>query len=269
MDLGDPLKPGGCSQSFPFVFRNADFCEFKVGGVISFRRTHYYVFPGVGSHHELMRETSADVSRIGSNHAEREPASFKYTYISIVHCLVGAIRFLIRNIEAIGIFHYEFTCSHNSEPGTNFIPEFRLYLVKIDGKLFVGTNFLPNYVRYYFLVCGPQTEIPFSSILEAEQFFSVVIPPGAFNPRLSRKHRGHEKFYGSGPVHFFPHYVLDFSYGPESQRKIVVDPGRKLSYHAGSYHKLVTYDLGIRGVFFDRGYEIGRKPHPFFSFKVI
>ena len=216
-----------------------------------------------------MRKTSADVSGISGNNAEFNPASFEYAHVSVVHQLVGAVRLLVRDIKTVGVFHYELARPHDSEPGANLIPEFSLYLVEINRKLLVGTDLPSCYVRYYFLMRGSQAEIPLGAVLEAKQFLSVVIPPCAFDPGLSGKHGGHEKLDCPGPVHFLPYYVLDFSYGSESQRKIVVDSGREFSYHAGSYHKLVTYNLGIRGVFLNRGYEIRRKPHPSFSFKAI
>ena len=261
VDFRNLLQTLARPAPFPFLGRNADSGQFQVGGVVRHRGAHYDVLSRVGGNHELVGEASAYVAGIGGHHAELEPASLEHADIGVVHGLVGRVRRLVGNVEAVGVLHYELARPHDPEPRTYLVPELRLYLVEIDRKLLVGADFSPDDVRYYLLVGRSQAEIALSPVLEAQKLLSVIIPSLGLHPGLGGKHRGHQKLYGSRPVHLVAHYVLDLSHAPEAEGQVVVYPGRELSYHARPHHEPVAHHLGVRRVFLDRGYEEGRKSH--------
>ena len=61
-------------------------------------------------------------------------------------------------MKGVGIFHDEFTPPHQAEPGADLIPELRLHLVYVHGKLPVGAQQLARQAGDHLLMGRSQTQ---------------------------------------------------------------------------------------------------------------
>lgn len=85
-------------------------------------------------------------------------------------------------VKAIGVLHDEFTPSHETEAGADFISKLCLDLIEIQRHLPIGSDFASEQVGNHFLMGRPQAELALVTILEAHQFFAVKIPSAGFSP---------------------------------------------------------------------------------------
>jgi len=99
-----------------------------------------------------------------------------------------------------------------------------LNLVEVDGHLFVGVDFFSYKIRDYLFVGRAYTGLAVVTIFESKEFAAIMLPSAALLPQFSRLNSGHKDLYCTGPVHLFPDNVFHFSYGPEAERKIGVNP---------------------------------------------
>ena len=201
-----------------------------------------------------MGEPSADGACFCLHSPELKTAPFKYTAVGVIHILIFPFGILLGCMEGIGVLHYEFPAAHKAEPRPYLIPELGLYLVNIQRKLPVGTDFFPDHIGYDLFVRGSETEIPLVPVLYPEEFLAVGIPSAAFLPQLRGDDHGHCYLLRTRHVHLFTYNIFHLADYPQAKRKIVVYPCRHLSYHAGPYHKPVAYNLCIRRGLF-KGWE--------------
>src|SRR5690606_28835761 len=105
-----------------------------------------------------------------------------YIAICLVHYLIGLLQACLGQVERIGIFHQKLACPHYPEAGTNFVSELGLDLIKIDGNLFIASDFVTNKIRYDLLVCRAETKGVGMTILEAGQFRTELLPASRLLP---------------------------------------------------------------------------------------
>ena len=88
------------------------------------------------------------------------------------------------DVKAIGILHDELATPHQTKPGPDFIAEFRLNLVQIEGQLAVGAHDPTHQVGDHFLVRRTQAKVPLVTVFEPDEFLAVNEPATALLPQF-------------------------------------------------------------------------------------
>src|SRR5699024_1873090 len=140
---------------------------------------------------------------------------------------------------------------HQTEAWATFVAKLGLNMVEVDGQLPPAVEFVAGNVGNDFFGSRLQNEIPFVSVLNAQQFRAISVPATRFFPELGGLYDGHQQFDGAGPVHFLAYDGFYFPDYTQTQWHVCVDAGRSLPYHAGAQHQLVADDFRIRGCFFE------------------
>ena len=233
-----------------------DFRLLHIGRVLAAVAGDDGVLARFGQHHEFMGVGAADGTGLGLDGAVLEAAALEDTPVGLVHLLVGAVRPRLVQVEGVGVLHDEFAAAHQAETGPDFVAEFSLDLVEIEGQLPVGADLPADDVGDHFLVGRPHAELGLLAVLEPQQLLAVIVPAPGFLPQLGRHHRRHEQFDGARARHLFADDVLHLADGAQPEGQVAVDAGGDLADHAGPQHELVTDHLGIGGGFLEGGEQI-------------
>ena len=100
-----------------------------------------------------------------------------------------------------------------------------------------------------------QAEVAAEAVLQAEHVVAHDVPAAGFLPDLGRIQRRQEHLLAADGVHLLAHDLLDLQQRALRQKQVVVDSGRELADVAGAQQQLVAGDLGLGGVFAQRGDE--------------
>ena len=88
--------------------------------------------------------------------------------------------------------------------GRDFIPEFRLNLIEIEGQLAVGMHFPAHQVGNHLFMGGTETIIPVMAVFKPQELFAVNLPAARFLPEFRGLHRRQQDFLGARPGSFLP-----------------------------------------------------------------
>ena len=116
-----------------------------------------------------------------------------------MHLFVARRGARLVGVKAVGILHQKFTRPHDAEAGTDFIPEFDVYLVEGEGQLPVRGHLVFDQLGYDLFVGGAEAELAVVAVLEAQQFLAVNIPPSGLLPELRGLDKGEGDLQGALP----------------------------------------------------------------------
>ena len=190
-----------------------------------------------------MREASADGAAVGLHHAEGKAAAAEKPLVGLDHPLVSDLRSRLVAVEAVAVLHGELAAADHAEARADLIAELGLYLVEIQRKIAVAPHLVADDVGDHFLVGGAEAEFAVVTILEADQFLAVEVPPAGLHPELRRVERREKHLLRAGAVHLLAAKLLDFPLDAEAEGKEAVHPGGKLADHARPHHELVADHL--------------------------
>jgi len=236
-------------------------CQFHIGGVVRVRAEGDGVFPRVRQYVEFVGTRTADRAGVRCHCPEFQPQALENPVVSVVHIPVFPLQVGKAGVEGIAVFHQEFPTPHDAEAGTDFVPEFGLDLVEVDGQLAVALDFPPYHVGDYFFVGRADDKVPMVPVLDAQQLRAVFFPAPRFLPKLRRYHGGHEQFLGARPVHFVPDNGFYFAQHPQAQGHPGINAASQALDEAGTDHQFVANDFRFCRSFFEGGEEKLRGAH--------
>ncbi len=91
------------------------------------------------------------------------------------------------------------------------------------------------------------------TVLNTEEFISVLLPAAGFLPKFSRLHDRHQQFNGARSIHFFADNAFNFTEGAKTHRHDVVDASGQFFNHAGAKHQFLANDFSVCGRFLHGG----------------
>ena len=166
------------------------------------------------------------------------------------HGLITHVRARVVAVKGVGVLHDEFAAAHQPEAGPDFVAEFGLNLIQINGQLAVRAHFAAHQVGDDFLMGGAHAVVAVVAVFKAQQFLAVKIPTARFLPQVGGLHGGHEHFLGAGAVHFLAHDLGGFVHRAQAKGQVGINARSQLADHAGAGEQLVADDLGVgRGLF--------------------
>jgi len=198
-----------------------------VGGIGAIGTAEDQIFTGFGGDHELLACRATDGTAIGLNGHSLEAAAGKDAAIGLIHGGVAAAEVLGTGMEGIGIFHDEFAATHQAEARTDFISEFRLYLIEVDGQLAVGAQQISSQGCDHLFMGGAKPKLPVLAILQVkhDSFTGCVTRPAATAlPQLRGLQLGQQGFEGPGRIHLLAHNRRHLAQHPPHQGQIGVNP---------------------------------------------
>ena len=228
-----------------FLFRPGNLRLFKVRRVITSGTINHGIFTGIGRDEKFMGEAATDAARVRLNRPEFKATAREDPVVGIKHLPVTDFRTFLVRVKTVGILHAEFTAAHGAEAGTNFVAEFCLDLIKIQGKLTVGLDFVANQIGNDLFVRGAETTFPVMTVAESQQFLAVMGPASRFLPEFRRLYGGKENLLCAGAGHFLADDLLKLPNHTITQRKIGINPAGQFSDHASPQHELVADHLCI------------------------
>ena len=120
-------------------------------------------------------------------------------------------------MEGIGIFHQEFTCTHDAETWPDFVTELGLYLVVVHRQLLIAADLAPGDIGNDLFMCRSETELALVTVMETQQFRAILFPATGFLPQFGRLYRRHQQFQCTGAFHLFAHNGLDLAQHPQAE----------------------------------------------------
>ena len=130
-----------------------------VGGVGTVIADQDQVFASLRCDHEFLGGGTTDGAAVGIHRHRLESAALEDASVGLIHHGVGRLQIGFVGVKGIGIFHDEFTPTHQAEPGADLIPELGLHLVKVHGKLPVGAQQLASQAGDHLLMGRSQTQL--------------------------------------------------------------------------------------------------------------
>src|SRR5690606_20376664 len=140
-----------------------------VGGIVASIADEDRVLTLVREHHELLRSTSADRSGIRVDRAELEPAALEDAVIGTAHRVVALVQPGGVGVEGVRVLHDELTPAHQSEAGTDLVPELVLDLIEVEGELLVRVANLLHVGRDDLFVSRSETELGILAVGEMKE----------------------------------------------------------------------------------------------------
>jgi hypothetical protein len=183
---------------------------------------------------------------------EAEAAAAEHVAVGLVHGRVGVFEAGFVGVERVAVFHDEFATAHEAEAGADFVAEFGLDLVEVDGELAVGADEVADDGGDDFFVGGAEGLGAVLAIGEGEHDafgLGVGVPATGFLPEFSGLELGEEAFEGSGGVHFFADDLGDFAQDAEHEGEVGVEAAAQATDVAGPQEQFVAWDFGFCGVF--------------------
>ena len=197
-----------------------------VGGVAAIRAGQDEVLTSIGSDHELLGGSSSDGATVGIHANGIETAALEDACIGPSHGRIGLLQVRCIGMEGVGILHDEFTPAHQSEPGTDLIPEFRLDLIERDGELFVRTQQVTGQIGDHLFMSWTEAETSLLAIFEVEHdslACCVALPAPAAFPQLGRLQLWQQGLEGAERVKLVAHNRADLAQHSPHQREVGVD----------------------------------------------
>ena len=117
-------------------------------------------------------------------------------------------------VKAVGVFHGEFTPTHQAKAGSALIPEFGLDLVQVFGQLLIAFDLLAHDVGHHLFAGGLDHVIAFVPVFDPQQFGAHLLEAPGFLPQLCGLHHRHGDLDGTRAVHLFAHDRFDLADDP-------------------------------------------------------
>jgi hypothetical protein len=208
-----------------------------------------------------MGKGTADLACLSFHGFVMESTSREDAAISAKHFLVTFVSSLLVDIEAISVFHDELAGPHDSEAGSDFIPEFGLDLIEINGHLTIRTDLSSCKVRDHLLMGRPEAAIPVMAIPEPQEFFAIFLPPMALLPEISGLNEREQDLDCTRPVHLLTDDLFYLSKGPEAVREVRIDARGQLPDHSRPEHELMAGYFCLGRDFLQGGKKVFRISH--------
>ena len=199
---------------------------------------------GVGSRNSW-ESLPADGAAVGLGHQDGQAAPAVDVPVGPGHGLVAFIQAVVAGVEAVGVFHGEFTHPDEAGPGPGLVPELGLDLVEDDGEVPVALDVGLDDVGDDLLVGGGQHQRTAPPVFQREQVVAEGGAAAGLLPELGGLEGGHEDFLAARRVHLLTDDVLDLAQGAPGQGQVGVDPGGDLVNQAGAEHEAVAGRLGL------------------------
>jgi hypothetical protein len=110
-----------------------NFSLLHVRRIFAFIAAHDGIFAGFSQHLEFMGLTPANGAGVRFHRAKLQPAAGEDSFIGLEHVLVFTSAVLHIDVKTVGILHDELATPHQTKTGPDFIAEFRLNLIQIEG----------------------------------------------------------------------------------------------------------------------------------------
>ena len=211
---------------------------------------------------ELHRGTAADAAGVRQDRAEIEVHATQDAGVGVMHVAVGLFQGSLVQVEGVGILHEKLPGAQHAEAGPGFIAKLGLYLVVIDGQLFVASKLATGEIGDDLLVGWPETEIALVSILDLQQQALVVLAPASgFVPEFSRLDDRQHDFLCAGSIHLLTNDVLYLLQYTQSHGHPAVDARCELANQAGPDHQLMANDFRVCRCLFQGGNGVFGSSH--------
>ena len=208
---------------------------------------------GLGKRMELAGDRAADLAGIGLHGAELKAATRADALVGRVHPVVLLLQRFLRVMEAVAVLHDELAAAQQAEARTDLVAELRLDLVHVQRQLLVGAQLGAHERGDELLMGGAEAELMVVTVVEAHALGTVCIGAAGLLPQLLGLEHGHADLLGAACVHLLAHDVLDLGQHALAQGQKRVDAGSGLADEAGAQQQLMAGDLGISGIFLERG----------------
>ena len=208
---------------------------------------------GLGKRMELAGNRAADLAGVGLHGAELKAAAGADTLVGRVHPVVFLLQRLLRIVEAVAVLHDELAAAQQAEARADLVAELRLDLVHVQRQLLVRAQFGAHERGDELLMGGAEAELVVVTVVEAHALGAVRIGTAGLLPEFLGLEHGHADLLGAACVHLLAHDVLDLGQHALAQGQKRVDAGSGLADETGAQQQLMAGDLGIGGVFLERG----------------
>ena len=193
------------------------------------------------------------MTRVGHDHAVIEAHAVEHVDVGLAHAGVACIQTGLVGVEAVGVLHDELAAAHEREARTTLVAEFHLDLVEVLRQVFIAAKLVIHEVGHDFLVRGAKAEFVVVAVGHAQKLGAVDVPAARTMPQLSGLHERHKNFLAAVGVHFLAHDRLDFADNAHAERQEGVQAGGFLANHTRTNEQLRRFDIGVGGVFLQRG----------------
>ena len=208
---------------------------------------------GLGKRMELAGDRAADLAGICLHGAELKAATRADALVGRVHPVVFLLQRLLRVMEAIAVLHDELAAAQQAEARADLVAELRLDLIHVQRQLLVGAQLGAHERGDELLMGGAEAELVIVAIVEAHALGTVRVGAAGLLPQLLGLEHGHADLLGAARIHLLAHDVLDLGQHALAQGQKRVDAGSGLADETGAQQQLMAGDLGIGGVFLQRG----------------
>ena len=106
---------------------------FHIGRVVACRGVNDGVFAGGGNHLEFFAQVAANRTAVSRHRTVAQTEAVKNLAVSLRHDLVADFGSVDVAVKAVGVFHGEFTPTHQAKTGPALIAELGLDLVQVFG----------------------------------------------------------------------------------------------------------------------------------------
>ena len=224
-----------------------------VAGGVTAVAVHQRRLARFGKRVELAGYRAADLAGVGLHGTILKPAALANALVGRIHLVVFFLQRLLGIVEAVAILHDELAAAQQAEARANLVAELRLNLIHVQRQLLVRAQLGAHQRRDELLVRGAKAELVVVAIVQAHALGTVRVGAAGFLPQLFGLQHGHADFLRTARVHFLAHDVLDLRQHALAQRQERVDARGRFADEAGAQQQLVTGNLGVGGVFFQRG----------------
>ena len=222
-------------------------------GCITAGAARDFGFARVGEHHVFLGSVTADLTRVGHDHAVIEAHAVEHVDVGLAHAGIACVQARLVGIEAVGVLHDELAAAHEREARATLIAELHLDLVEVLRQVLIAAELVVHEVGHDFLVRGAKAEFVVVAVGHAQKLGAVDVPAARTMPQLSGLHERHKNFLATVGVHFLAHDRLDFADDAHAERQEGVQTGSFLANHARTNEQLRRFDIGVGGVFLQRG----------------
>ena len=227
------------------------FRGFPIGPVAAGRAEDKGVLPRRGKEHKFVGKTAAHHPGVRSHGQHLGNACpGKDAFISLVASKIISVQILHGGMEGISVLHGKFPDPDKSCPGTCFIPEFGLDLVKHKGITAVGGAIIPYKVHRRFFMGHSQHQRGTVPIVKAHKFAAHGFIASRFLPERGGKHHRELHLLPVQGIHFLPYDLFQLFRDTAEGRKRRIDPVCHILHIAAPQHEGVAFDDTVGGSFF-------------------
>ena len=164
-------------------------------------------------------------------------------------------------MERVAVLHQKFTAAHDAEARTDFIAELGLNLVQVNRQLAVALYVTAHDIGNDFLVCWADDKFALMTILEAQQFRSILLPTARLLPEFGRLHGRHQQFQCARIIHLLANDVFNLAQNAQAERHPGVNARGGALDEPGTQHQFLADNFGVSRGFFQCGEKELRSAH--------